>query len=230
MKGAPSVERRGSTRMAASSLAPRRSHPDAGFTLIELLVVCGIMVVVTGIMLASNKKYGGNVTLQNFAYDLALSVRQAQVYGISVQRFGSGESASFTSGYGVHFDTSTPAAATTYIIFADAVSANGLYDQGEFVRTMSINRGYKILRLCAPAGTDPACTGGSVVSRLDILFVRPEPDALIAVPPAQCFKAASPACQSNARIVLKSPQGGTMSVSVQANGQIAVDQKSVIAP
>lgn len=221
---------RGSTRVAASSLAARRSQLDAGFTLIELLVVCGIIAVITAIMLANNNKYGGQVVLQNFAYDVALSIRQAQVYGISVQRFGSGASASFANGYGMHFDTSLPSTRTSYELFADA-AGTGIYTASENVppSPYQIGRGYSIVRLCAPAGTNSACEGGTVVSKLDILFVRPEPDALIAADGIQCYKTVTP-CKANARIVVQSPRGDTMSVSVESNGQIAVDQKSIIAP
>ncbi len=211
-----------------------RSRPARGFTLIELLVVCGIMIIVTSIVLANNNEYGGQVLLQNFAYDVALSVRQAQVYGISVQRFGSGVSSSFTAGYGIHFDISTP---TTYILFADAVNPNGLYDcpspgtSCELVTANTINSGYFISKLCAPAGTDSSSC--QAVSKIDILFLRPEPDALITACGATCTTSCllnNSACVSSARVVLESPHGDTMSVSIEANGQIAVDQKTITSP
>jgi Tfp pilus assembly protein FimT len=211
-----------------------RSSLTRAFTLIELLVVCGIMVIVTSLILANNNEYGGQVLLQNFAYDVALSVRQAQVYGISVQRFGTGSSSVFSAGYGVDFNMSTP---STYNIFADAVNPNGLYDctqpgvSCELVSAEAINRGYSISKLCAPAGNDAAtCTS---VSRVDVLFLRPEPDALITSCGSSCSTSCllnGSACAASARVVLQSPRGDTMSVSIQANGQIAVDQKSVIAP
>src|SRR3989344_1409035 len=51
-----------------------------GFTLIELLVVSAIVVMLATVILSSHGKFGGQVLLQNFAYDVALSIRQAQVY------------------------------------------------------------------------------------------------------------------------------------------------------
>jgi type II secretory pathway pseudopilin PulG len=198
---------------------------STGFTLIELLVVCGIMVVVGAIIFASNNKFGGQVLLQNLAYDVALSIRQAQVYGISVQRFGANN---FNAGYGMHFELSN---SRTYNLFADA-NKTGLYAVGEDVAPSpySIGRGYYISKLCAPAGVGVGCTSGTSVLKLDIVFLRPEPDAWISASGNSCTPTNSAACQPDARIVLKSPRGDTMSIFVSANGQIAVDQVAVIAP
>src|SRR3989338_11714059 len=75
-----------------------------GFTLIEMLVVIAVMAIVTGVMLANNGRFGGQVLLQNLAYDIALTLRHAQVYGISVLRFEA--TASYAPGFEVHFLTS----------------------------------------------------------------------------------------------------------------------------
>ena len=62
--------------------------------------------------------------MRNLTYDVALSIRQAQTYGISVRKFTpSGGSGQFAQGYGVSFQLPSP---TTYLIFADA-NANGHY-------------------------------------------------------------------------------------------------------
>src|SRR3989344_8294101 len=81
---------------------------SAGFTLIELLVVTAIIVVVSGVVLANQNRFGGQVLLQNFAYDVALSIRQAQVYGLAVARAGSGGTATFGTSYGIHFEIDDP--------------------------------------------------------------------------------------------------------------------------
>src|SRR3989338_11200043 len=155
---------------------------NAGFTLIELVVVMGIIVVVSAVTLANNTRFGGSVLLQNLAYDIALSIRQAQVYGISVRNYSAGN---FSAGYGMHFDIVSP---TSYVLFADAVDANGRYDGTmacpqsggsgrEFILCNSIGRGYRIDGLCSPAGAVPlSCTR---VDQLDVVFRRPEPDARI---------------------------------------------------
>lgn len=184
-----------------------RAHPQAGFTLVELLVVMGIVIIVSSVILANNSRFGGNVLLENLAYDIALSVRQAQIYGIAVRSFSAGN---FSAGYGMHFDVSNP---TTYVLFADAVVPNGLYDEGELVQSTDIGRGYFIAKLCEPAGSDiDSCTS---VSKLDILFKRPEPDAYIRANSGSDIN-------ESARIVVQSPRDNRMSIVVEATGQISV--------
>ena len=178
-----------------------------GFTLIELVVVTGIMVLISSLILTSSSKFGGVVTLRNLAYDIALSIRQAQTYGIAVRRFSN---SNFKAGYGVHFDLSN---STSFVLFADAVSTNGLYDQGELVQSETIGRGFNIVDLCAT--TNLSDTEGCGLSSLDILFKRPEPDAQIRI---------NGGAQVNAkgRIVVSSPRGDRLSIVVEAPGQIAV--------
>ena len=203
-----------------------QSRPTAGFTLIELLAVTGIMVVITSVVLVNNGRFGGVIQLQNLAYDVALSIRQAQVYGISVARFGEDN---FSTGYGVHFDTSNP---DTYALFADALTVNGLYDcpnpgtdTCELMQTTNITRGFSIQDLC---GTPPGGTTCDAKSNIDIVFIRPEPDAWISarinVSDPACIPNQGGTCYENAHIILKSPRGDIMSVVVEANGQISVQR------
>ena len=153
-------------------------------------------------------RFGGAITLRNLAYDIALSIREAQIYGISVRRFGTSD---FTSGYGMHFRTSSP---TSYILFADAITANGLYDgSGELVESIAIGRGFEITDICVVVGIESTETCG--VSKLDILFERPEPDAQIRFDDGVSLN-------QRARIVLESPRGDTANVLVEATGQISV--------
>ncbi|MBI4079924.1 prepilin-type N-terminal cleavage/methylation domain-containing protein [Candidatus Kaiserbacteria bacterium] len=189
-----------------------------GFTLIELLVVTAILTLITGLILVNNNRFGGAVLLENLAYDVALSIRQAQVYGIAVRRYGV---SNFNIGYGMHFETDSP---TTYVLFADAIEANGLYDgcpdsiSCELVESSDILRGYRIADLCATASG----AGGEVcgLEKLDILFRRPEPDAHISANGVSGV--ANPgALQERGRIVLESPRGDSKSVVVEVAGQIA---------
>ena len=188
----------------------------SAFTLIELLVVCGIMALIAGLMLANQTKFGGQVLLQNFAYDMALSIRQAQVYGISVQ----GYNASFKAGYGIHFDTNN----TRYILYGDTDNSgawNSTIDQQKAV--LNITRsGYAINTKCVTVSGTETCG----VKQLEIVFQRPEPDALISWQDSAStwhyYTAGARA--DSARIEVISPRSEKMSVRISQNGQIAVDQ------
>lgn len=184
-----------------------------GFTLIELLAVTAIMTVITGITLSNNAKFGGIITLRNLAYDIALTFREAQTYGISVRKFGSG-SGSFGAGYGVFMETANPA---SYIMFAD-VNGDGHYSgcpneaQCELAQSLSIGRGFYISDICAtPVGGTESCGQ----TKVDVLFKRPEPDAEIRINDGASLN-------ERARIVLSSPRGDLASVVLEATGQISI--------
>ena len=208
-------------RLRHSRTSPLRGASlEAGFTLIELLVVTAILIVISSLILVNNGRFGGVILLENLAYDLALSVRQAQVYGISVRQFGSGN---FSVGYGMHFAISSP---TTYVLFADAISQNGLYDgcpsqaSCELVESKNIERGYYISDLCVATGGGSETCG---ISSLDIFFRRPEPDAHISANGISGI--GNPAAlQARGRVILSSPRGDSRSVVVEATGQISTQQ------
>ncbi len=190
-----------------------------GFTLIEMLVVIGIIVVVSGIVLANNTRFGGQVLLQNLAYDIALTVRQAQVYGISVQRFN--DTATFAPAYGMYFVDTSP---STYIMFGDINNPlNGRYDTGELVSSTNIQSGYTISALYAtPAGQSEVS-----VNALNITFRRPDPDAyIVRNADALTFNVngdmTGGTLMESARIQVSSPRGDTKNIVVSANGQISV--------
>jgi len=182
-----------------------------GFTLIEMLLVVAIIVVVTSVVLANNNRFGGTVQLQNLAFDIALSTREAQIYGVSVLHFKSGANSSFTAPFGVHFDI-TNNNNTMYLIFADAVTEDGHYTTGELLTSTNIGRGFFIGDLCV---TPSSGTEDCSISKLDVVYKHPEPDAYIRVDD-------QPEVNVRARIVVMSPRGDEMSIHVESNGQISV--------
>ncbi|KKW23293.1 MAG: hypothetical protein UY70_C0030G0012 [Candidatus Kaiserbacteria bacterium GW2011_GWB1_52_6] len=193
------------------------SKSGKGFTLIEMLAVVGVIVVITSIVLANNSRFGGVVLLENFSYDIALSVRQAQVYGIATVRF---QQSNFNAPYGLHFDLSS--SNTSYTFFADAVlPQDGIYDTGELVQTTNITRGFSIKSLCATPVSGPQvqdCT----LSKLDVVYKRPQPDAYIRANGVGGTEDVN--TYANGRIVIQSPREDTMSVVMFKNGQISVQR------
>jgi len=196
----------------------QHAEKQRGFTLAELIVVTGILVLITGVMLANNARFGGAILLENLAYDVALSVRKAQVYGIAVRRFGQ---TNFSAGYGMHFSIDTP---VVYVLFADTSppgTGDGIYQssQGELVEEVTMQRGFHIADLCVTSPGSSTETCG--LSRLDILFRRPEPDAFISA--NGISGVANPASlYERGRVILESPRGDRASVVVESTGQIAV--------
>lgn len=186
----------------------------AGFTLIELLVVTAIMVMISSLVFANHSAFGGRILLRNLAYDAALTVRQAQVYGISVQRF---DDDIFASGYGVNFRRNTnPNIQDAITLFADVIDKNGLYDcpnalTCELVKAEVLRTGYLVYDICIPASQVQPCGH----TTLDVTFRRPDPDAYIRANGLATL-------YESARVVFVSPRGDMQSIIIEANGQIAV--------
>jgi prepilin-type N-terminal cleavage/methylation domain-containing protein len=200
-------------------MTKKNPHKARGFTLIELLVVTAIVVVITGVVLANNAAFGGRVALENLAYDIALTLRQTQGYGISTARSASG---SFKTGFGVH----VVANASSYIVYGD-LNGNGAYDAGESIppSPYNIGQGYKIGQLCVTLSGGTETCG---YSTLDVWFFRPEPDACVGMngaPSGTLNDEGNAYCLSSnqgARVEVRSPRNDSMHVVVEANGQIAI--------
>ncbi|GEM_PF-445104 len=92
---------------------------SAGFTLLEMLVVVAIISFVIGVVVVNQRSFDNSVILSTTAYDVALSIRQAQAYGtagLGVQGVPGGSAFPVSYGTGIDFSLSSP---RQYIIFAD---------------------------------------------------------------------------------------------------------------
>lgn len=182
------------------------------FSLIELLVVVGIFTVITSIVLANHSRFNSSVLLGSLAYDVALSVRQAQVYGLSVR----GISSNFQVGYGIHF-----AGANSYALFADT-NGNKRYDDGTggapadtIVSIYTLSTAHTIQKYCGVTQTGTSeCSNNAAIDHLDIVFFRPNPDALIS--------SGNPGYYSQGKITVQSAAGQTRTVTIASTGQISV--------
>lgn len=199
----------------------------SGFSLIELMVVIGIFALLSGVIFSNYGKFNVKASLDNLTHQVALVIRQAQVYGISVAQKNQ-------KGYGVYFSTATPADQTTFILFNDRhglfspnsasdklyndenLSCNSIYPNDECIEKISIQSGDKVLQICGVGVDEGFCEN---LPNLHIVFTRPNPDAsLIAICPSGNFSNFS-----HARIILQSPSGDKKSVVVWTTGQIAVE-------
>lgn len=178
----------------------RVRHNRDGFSLIELLVSIAIIAIISAVVLARYKSFNSTILLRDLAYEIALSIREAQVYGVSVHSAGG----SFNFAYGIHFTRGT-----TYVLFADSSPINGRYDAGEELSSYAIGQQNAIVDLCRNA----TCGRTS----LDVLFRRPEPDARFAVN-------GSVVTPSSVRVVVRGGTGGnTRTVRVSTTGQISIE-------
>jgi len=187
-----------------------KKNVSRGFTLVELIVSISIFAMMTALVVAKYGNFNQSVLLTNLAYDMALTIRTAQTYGVSVRR----QSGSFQSPYGVNFNLSVPTQ-SQFIFFADVDPSNGLYDGNDVIlNTYTLKRGAKIQDVCI--GTGPLdCHQESI---LNITYKRPDPDAII------CSNSCLTPLPQYARITIVGTDGSTRTVAVRKNGQISVEE------
>lgn len=191
---------------------------NRGFSIIEIVVTTGILVIITMAVLVKYPSFGGNVLVRALAYDVGLSIRQAQVFGLSVREFGAGTGL-FDVGYGVHFDINDM---TSYRIFAD-IDKDKTFDVGDGTeKIFSIGQGFSIARICGTTVSSvEICSNVNNVSTIDITFIRPDPDAFIRI------NGDAVTLYQSARIVVQSPQGKEREVTVESTGQISISQTQI---
>ncbi len=170
------------------------------------------------LILVNQNRFGSRILLTNLAYDIATTVRQAQTYGLGIREFNTGGSNNFTGRYGVHFDN----ASGQFLFFVDvSIPAQNLVadykytNTNELLKTLSIGSGNRILSVCAVKTVGEDCIDGTSVTYLDIMFERPNPDAIIRT------NINNQQYQS-ARIIVVSPDGFQQTVTIQVTGQISV--------
>ncbi len=174
-------------------------------------MTAAIIAFISAVLLARHNQFSGSILITNLAYEMALSVRQAQVYGLASRESPVG--GGFTIGYGVHFESTNP----TYFIFFADLNGNHRYDGGgELIERYDIRYGNQLSNLCATqSGGTVECSSSGAINYIDISFLRPNPDAFMRT---SNFAGTYRSLQ----LSVVSPQGVTRSVSVYSTGQISV--------
>jgi prepilin-type N-terminal cleavage/methylation domain-containing protein len=205
-----------------------------GFTLMEMIVVLAIISIITAVVLSGNSQFDKSLTITDTAYTVALSVRQAQSYGLSSRTY----SGSTNAAYGVHFGA---VPVTTYTLFADifpaapgsssafcpghlaaagspdAKAGNCLYDaaSGEMAQTFTFGRGFTISSICGHSGVTLKCS--PTLTGIDILFLRPNTDSIVTG-----YTSGGPIPLSDAQITLSAPGGASRYICVTSVGEVSV--------
>jgi prepilin-type N-terminal cleavage/methylation domain-containing protein len=194
----------------------------AGFTLIELLIVIAIMAIILAVVVFNHQKFNSRIEITNLAYEIALSIREAQVFGLAVH----GIHQAFDDGYGVHFDINDEEGRNSFILFTDPLIDGG---EGEGKYTQSFNCAKSsscIYKFNIGRGNEIQCLGGrdssgqllecGVVTKADAVFYRPNPDAKIILNDNITQARELSVC-------LISPQGDKGRVILSDTGQISVE-------
>lgn len=183
---------------------------EKGFTVLELVISIGIFALMSAVLLAKYGTFNQGVLLNNLAYDIALTIRNAQSYGLNV-RSASRSANLFDNPYGVHFDLANDP--THFIFFVD-LNGNGVYDDDPQIANLAkttITRGSVISDLCV--GNSGNCN----VDTLDITFKRPDPNAIIKHNRFQNMY------NSDADITITAIDGLSKKIKVRSTGQITVE-------
>jgi hypothetical protein len=196
-----------------------------------MMISVGIFVAISGMVLANYNGFNSKVLLSNLAYDLALTIRQAQTFGISVRQSAGG---SFANAYGVYIEEDAGDGSTVafYFFYDDGdyvyeSSGPGACD-GECLKKYALTRGNKISAFCINIGA--TCSSGTSLKSLTFMFKRPNPDTLFravrdnntVINPDPLNTSLSTAI-TDATITVQSPKGDTKTITIRPTGQVSVN-------
>ncbi len=215
-------------------------NKQQGLTVLELVVVMFIFTLVSAIAIFNYSQYKTTVSLGNLSQDIALTIRKAQIYAISVKGSDINGSGKQFPGYGIHFYLSTTAGRVSdgsdhsFVFFSDipftfGMLGDGVYNQllancdnlmfgNECMNIINITSTDRIVELCA----DSVCVAPalSVSPSLDIVFTRPNPEPRFSF----CINGTSCTTTSSyVQIKIQSVDGKQKIISVWNTGQIRID-------
>lgn len=213
-----------------------------GFTLVELLVTISIFALITTLTLANYPKFNTQTSTIGLAQQIAIAIREAQVYGIAVRNASSTSQVvnqDVYPAYGIFFATTSVATtfgnSTAYSIFYDANVGTGpgpffrpigddyFTSSTELISTTLIQNGNRILSICGVAVGGSTCTPAYAAH---VVFRRPNPDAIIKIittPVTWPFSNPTQVLCSRIDIVIESrDRQYTKTIQVFSSGQINV--------
>lgn len=186
---------------------------NRGFTLTELIVVMAIATIMMTVVVVQQSKWNDQLVLNTQTYELALMIRQAQIYSLGVREYPAGTGDKFNIGYGVYFDQTN----TRYIFFADSDGSKSYTNNIDAnLEIKTFTRGVTINDVCG--NTRCFFAGGGPLNQAGIVFFRPDIRANISLLNNGGQSVDNPPII----ITLQSPNGKIASVKVESNGQISI--------
>ena len=173
--------------------------------MVELVVTVGITLIISLLILADFPEFTRRLELSRTAQAIALSFRQAESAALAVREFGS----CVFPAYGIHIENLP---AKSYTLFADIDSDRIYDDPGEKVDSLILNTAPEIYRICGGAKSAPP--GDCSVSRLDAVYVRPNPDIFLTTDKGPF---------GDVEIVVRLPSGEKKQIVIWATGQLFIE-------
>ena len=197
----------------------RAGKSAGGFGLVELMVSISIMMILTTIIIVRQSSFNGAVLLRSQAYEIAFTLRRAQLLAVSGNNRGVAVFATSTQQYGVYFDTNAP---NTYILFHD-LDANGQWNSlvdAQVGAPGTIDKRFAIRAISDLDGDDITRSG----TGFNISFVRPNFDAKFNDTVDPGYETGNPAVYIDIAQVNKvgDEPGTVRRVEISKTGQISV--------
>ena len=216
----------------------------AGFSLIEMLVALGIIGVISTIVFVSQSSFDKTIILTNTAYDVALTIRNIETYGLGSRAVEFEGTTIKNAGHGVHFASANTSSFSTFVDSSpiallknppdcnpprdeDAKDAPDAHpgdcvftvEKDILVQTFTLGNGVKIAKFCTTVdGTSWKCSTdeSNPLTSLDITFVRPNADiTMVTKTYKKNFEIVS-AC------IVLTARGGTRYITTHRSGLITV--------
>jgi hypothetical protein len=203
-----------------------------------MMVSLSIMFIITAIAITGQSTFNQSLLLNDTAYTVALSARQAQSLGLSSRKFNGVQN----GGYGMHLASANP---NSYLLFADVTATaaapswcpaatvagtpedkagNCLYDGiNETFQTYALTKGFTISDFCGKTGTGLKCMSTGDINSLDVVFLRPNTISILTG--LLSGPSGTKSQFSCVQISVKSPSGSAVqTIRISQLGEVSVGQ------
>ena len=221
-------------------IGKKNHNKKGGFTMAELIMVIAIFGILSAVTVYNYGKFNANIIMTNMAYEIALSIREAQVYSLGVR----GSGGNFNTKYGVYFDSDN---GQNFIFFADndlnkkcddktnpsAIVNCSIQEcvdspRNECESLNTLTRGINVIKICVSGlgldvmDFDNGNCGGNAVSteKATVTFERPNQDAFVYNMGNGVLGSDQDA--RNMAVLIEARNGAKRAIHITENGQISV--------